>query len=60
MLAARVAEGLAAGVVQSIPAIITQNFGTREQGQASGVCGMGVMLSPAIGPSIGGCVGRIF
>ena len=60
MLAARVAEGLAAGVVQSIPAIITQNFDTREQGQASGICGMGVMLSPAIGPSIGGALVELF
>ena len=60
MLAARVAESLAAGVVQPIPAIITRNFGTCEQGQASGICGMGVMLSPAIGPSIGGEVVESF
>jgi EmrB/QacA subfamily drug resistance transporter len=55
VLAARVAEGLAAGVVQPIPAIIIlRAFEPHEQGRASGFFGMGVVLAPAIGPSIGG------
>ena len=55
VLAARVAEGLAAGVVQPIPAvIILYAFRPHEQGRASGVFGMGVVLAPALGPSIGG------
>ncbi|MEX1166726.1 MAG: DHA2 family efflux MFS transporter permease subunit [Hydrogenophaga sp.] len=55
VLAARVAEGLAAGVVQPIPAIvILRAFEPHEQGRASGIFGMGVVLAPAIGPSIGG------
>jgi EmrB/QacA subfamily drug resistance transporter len=55
VLAARVAEGLAAGVVQPIPAIIIlRAFAPHEQGRASGVFGMGVVLAPALGPSIGG------
>ena len=55
VLAARVAEGLAAGVVQPIPAIIIlRSFEAGEQGRASGIFGMGVVLAPAIGPSIGG------
>ncbi|MGX5652494.1 MFS transporter [Hydrogenophaga borbori] len=55
VLAARVAEGLAAGVVQPIPAIIIlRAFDSTEQGRASGVFGMGVVLAPALGPSIGG------
>lgn len=55
VLAARVAEGLAAGVVQPIPAIIMlRAFEPHEQGRASGVFGMGVVLAPALGPSIGG------
>lgn len=55
VLAARVAEGLAAGVVQPIPAVIILHaFKPHEQGRASGVFGMGVVLAPAIGPSIGG------
>ena len=55
VLAARVMEGLAAGVVQPIPAIIIlRAFAPTEQGRASGFFGMGVVLAPAIGPSIGG------
>lgn len=55
VLAARVAEGLAAGAVQPIPAIIMMRaFEPNEQGRASGMFGMGVVLAPAIGPSIGG------
>jgi EmrB/QacA subfamily drug resistance transporter len=55
LLAARVAEGLAAGVVQPIPAIIIlRAFERGEQGRASGIFGMGVVLAPAVGPSIGG------
>ncbi|MDO9290624.1 MAG: DHA2 family efflux MFS transporter permease subunit [Hydrogenophaga sp.] len=55
VLAARAAEGLAAGVVQPIPAIIIlRAFEPNEQGRASGIFGMGVVLAPAIGPSIGG------
>lgn len=55
VLLARVAEGLAAGVVQPIPAnIILRAFEPQEQGRASGLFGMGVVLAPALGPSIGG------
>lgn len=55
VLTARVMEGLAAGVVQPIPAIIIlRAFDQTEQGRASGFFGMGVVLAPAIGPSIGG------
>ncbi len=55
VLAARVAEGLAAGIVQPIPAIIIlRAFEPRQQGRASGIFGMGVVLAPALGPSIGG------
>src|SRR5690242_19220711 len=55
VLVARVAEGLAAGAVQPIPAIIMlRAFEPSEQGRASGLFGMGVVLAPALGPSIGG------
>lgn len=61
VLAARVAEGLAAGVVQPIPAIIIlRAFEPGEQGRASGLFGMGVVLAPAIGPSIGGVLVDVF
>jgi len=55
VLVGRVAEGLAAGVVMPIPAIVIMRaFAPHEQGRASGIFGMGVVLAPAIGPSIGG------
>ena len=61
VLAARVAEGLAAGVVQPIPAIIMlRAFEPHEQGRASGMFGMGVVLAPALGPSIGGVLVDFF
>ena len=55
LLSMRVAEGLAAGVLQPIPAIvILRSFDIREQGRAMGIFGFGVVLAPAIGPSVGG------
>lgn len=55
VLAARVVEGLAAGIVQPIPAIIIiRAFEPHERGRAGGIFGMGVVLAPALGPSIGG------
>ena len=55
VLAMRVAEGLAAGVLQPIPAIIVMRaFAPGEQGRAMGIFGFGVVLAPAIGPSVGG------
>lgn len=55
VLAMRVVEGLAAGVMQPIPPVIVlQIFGRQEQGKAMGLFGFGVVLAPALGPSIGG------
>lgn len=55
VLVMRVAEGLAAGVLQPIPAIIIlRGFQPSEQGKAMGLFGAGVVLAPALGPSIGG------
>lgn len=55
VMAMRVAEGLAAGVMQPIPAIIIMRaFAPHEQGRAMGIFGFGVVLAPAVGPSIGG------
>ena len=51
----RVAEGLAAGVLQPIPAIVILHaFGAGERGKAMGIFGFGVVLAPAVGPSVGG------
>ena len=61
VLAMRVAEGLAAGVVQPIPVVIIMRaFEPSEQGRASGLFGMGVVLAPAIGPSVGGVLVDLF
>ena len=61
VLVARVAEGLAAGVVQPIPAIIVMRaFGPHEQGRAMGVFGTGAVLAPALGPSLGGVLVDLF
>ena len=55
VLAMRVAEGLAAGILQPIPSIIIlRAFPPGAQGRAMGVFGFGVVLAPALGPSIGG------
>jgi len=55
VLAMRVTEGLAAGVLQPIPAIIIlRAFEPNEQGRAMGIFGFGVVLAPALGPSVGG------
>ena len=55
VLAMRVAEGLAAGVLQPIPAIIILHaFGAGERGKAMGIFGFGVVLAPAVGPTVGG------
>ena len=51
----RVSQGLAAGILQPIPAIIVMRaFGSGEQGKAMGIFGFGVVLAPALGPSVGG------
>ncbi len=59
--AARVAEGLAAGVLQPIPAIVVLHaFSTGERGKAMGIFGFGVVLAPALGPSVGGILVEAF
>jgi len=61
VLAMRVAEGLAAGVLQPIPAIVIMHaFGRAEQGKAISVFGIGVVLAPAVGPSVGGVLVEAF
>lgn len=61
VLAARVAQGLAAGVMQPIPAIIILYvFASHEQGRASGFFGMGVVLASAMGPTVGGLLVHAF
>src|ERR1035437_6799304 len=61
VLAARVAQGLAAGVMQPIPAIIILYvFASQEQGRATGFFGMGVVLASAMGPTVCGVLVHAF
>lgn len=61
LLTMRVIEGLASGIMQPIPAIvILRMFGSSEQGRAMGIFGFGVVLAPAVGPSIGGFLVEYF
>ncbi len=55
MIAMRVAEGAAAGIMQPLPNILVLRvFEEREQGKAMSLFGFGVVLAPALGPSLGG------
>jgi EmrB/QacA subfamily drug resistance transporter len=61
MICARVAEGIAAGVMQTIPSVvILRMFQPHEQGRAMGIFGFGVVLTPAIGPTVGGLLIEFF
>ena len=55
LIAMRAAEGIACGILQPIPAIVIMRaFVPGEQGRAIGYFGLGVVLAPALGPSLGG------
>ncbi len=61
VLAMRVVEGLAAGVLQPIPAIVIMHaFDRAEQGRAISIFGIGVVMAPAVGPSLGGVLVEAF
>ncbi|HWB17939.1 MAG TPA: DHA2 family efflux MFS transporter permease subunit, partial [Vicinamibacterales bacterium] len=53
----RVMQGLGGGVLMTVSqAILRENFPPEEQGMAMGVYGMGVVIAPAIGPTLGGWI----
>lgn len=55
LLLSRVAQGVAAGIIQPIPAIIILHaFQPHEQGKANGLFGMGIVLAPAMAPALAG------
>ena len=57
MVACRMLQGLSGGVLITVPqAILRESFPPEEQGIAMGVYGMGVVLAPAIGPTLGGWI----
>ena len=57
MILARIVQGLGAGALQPTEqAILRQTFPPEEQGMASAVFGMAVVLGPAFGPTLGGYI----
>jgi len=55
LIAARVLQGMAAGVVQPIAmATIFRVFPPQQRGLALAIYGMGIMLAPIMGPVVGG------
>ncbi len=55
MVVFRILQGLGGGVIITVPqAILRETFPAEEQGLAMGIYGMGVVLAPAIGPTLGG------
>lgn len=55
MIFFRVLQGAGGGALITIPqAILRETFPKEEQGMAMGVYGMGVVLAPAFGPTLGG------
>jgi EmrB/QacA subfamily drug resistance transporter len=61
MIAARVLQGAAAGVMQPLSMIaLFSVFAPEQRGRAMGLFGFGVVLAPAIGPAIGGALMEMF
>lgn len=57
MVGFRILQGLAGGVLVTVPqAILRESFPPSEQGLAMGIYGMGIVLAPAIGPTLGGWI----
>ncbi len=55
MIAFRVAQGIGGGAIITVSqAILREAFPHEEQGLAMGLYGMGVVLAPAFGPTLGG------
>ena len=55
MVVFRIIQGAGGGALITIPqAILRETFPVEEQGMAMGIYGMGVVLAPAIGPTLGG------
>src|SRR5271166_5014103 len=61
LIVARVLQGAAAGVMQPLAMIaVFEVFPLEQRGRAMGVFGFGVVLAPAVGPSLGGLLTQAF
>ena len=55
VILARVLQGMAAGLIQpSAMVVLSQVFPHEQRGRAMGIYGIGIVLSPAVGPALGG------
>lgn len=55
MIAFRMVQGVGGGVLQTVSqAILRETFPPEEQGIAMGLYGMGAVVAPAVGPTLGG------
>lgn len=55
MVVVRAFQGIGGGVLMTVAqAILRETFPPKEQGLAMGIFGMGVVLAPAFGPTLGG------
>ena len=61
LIAARVLQGAAAGILQPLAMIVLfRVFPVEERGRAMALYGFGIVLAPAIGPAIGGVLLEVF
>jgi len=55
MIVARVIQAIGGGAIQPVGmAIVTELFAPNERGKALGIWGTGIMVGPALGPTLGG------
>ncbi|WP_406664731.1 DHA2 family efflux MFS transporter permease subunit [Gallaecimonas sp. GXIMD1310] len=55
VIAARVIQGAASGIIQPFAMVVmSQVFPVEQRGRAMGIYGVGIVLAPALGPTVGG------
>ncbi|MDA1100647.1 MAG: DHA2 family efflux MFS transporter permease subunit [Proteobacteria bacterium] len=61
MIFARILQGLGAGMVQPLSMILMfQVFPVEQRGRAMGLFGVGIIVAPALGPTLGGVLLDVF
>ncbi|MCB1910931.1 MAG: DHA2 family efflux MFS transporter permease subunit [Rhodocyclaceae bacterium] len=61
LILSRIVQGAVAGVIQPLAMIaLFEVYPAEERGSAMAAYGLGVVLSPAIGPALGGLLGEVF
>lgn len=61
LIVARIIQAIGGGAIQPVGmAIIAELFEPHERGKALGIWGTGIMIGPAVGPTLGGYLTEIF